>query len=198
MPFLGRARPLLAALLVALLVTACGGSRIPVLSFDPASACTTDGRQAGAYPDLEALLPATYQGAKPTNVDSGRNCTAQALATLATAGIPGVRFAGATWGLGGTVGLTFAVFQADGLTPIEMIDFYGAGAQGSSKTDTLQVVDTVVVGRPARRLDVLQSDGAMHTIVAWASLRSGVVNVLLATDLGDTKVADALAELGNR
>jgi hypothetical protein len=201
MPPIGPVRHLVATFVIAVAavsVAACSGSPIPVATFDPASACTTDGRQAGAYPDLEALLPPDYQGIKPTNVDSGRNCTKEALGTLATAGIAGVRFAGATWSLGGTTGLTFALFAADGLTPAEMIDFYGAGAQASSKTDTLQATDTAVRGRPGRRLDVLQSDGAAHTIVAWPSTRSGVVDVLLATDLGDTKVANALIELAAR
>ena len=183
---------------LAISVIGCSGSPIPVATFDPASPCTTDGRQPGAYPDLEALLPPDFQGIKPTSVDSGRNCTQAALGTLATAGIKGVRFAGAAWSLGGTTGLTFAVFVADGLTPPEMIDFYGAGAQASSKTDTFQTSDIAVAGRPGRRLDVLQSDGAAHTIVAWPSARSGIVDVLLATDLGDTKVANALIELAAR
>ena len=200
MPRIGRAWTLLGPVLplvLALSVVACGGSKIPLVTFDPASPCTTDGRQPGAYPDLEAQLPTHYQGIAPASVDSGRNCTKDALATLATAGITGVRFAGATWNLGGTTGLTVAVFQADGLTPPEMIDFYLAGAAGSSKTDSFQTTDTTVAGRPARRLDLLQSDGSGHTIVAWPSVRSGVVNVLLATDLGDAKVRDALAEVGS-
>ena len=198
MPVIGAIGRLVASLILAAVVVGCAGSPIPVTSFDPASPCTTDGRQPGAYPDLEALLPPDYQGIKPTSVDSGRHCTKDALGTLATAGITGVRFAGATWGLGGTTGLSFAVFAADGLTASEMIDFYGAGAQANSKTDTLQAVDTVVAGRPARRLDVLQSDGSAHSIVAWPSKTAGIIDVLHATDLGDTKVAAALTELSAR
>ena len=198
MPVIGAIGRLVASLILAAVVVGCAGSPIPVTSFDPSSPCTTDGRQPGAYPDLEALLPPDYQGIKPTSVDSGRHCTKDALGTLATAGITGVRFAGATWGLGGTTGLSFAVFAADGLTASEMIDFYGAGAQANSKTDTLQAVDTVVAGRPARRLDVLQSDGSAHSIVAWPSKTAGIIDVLLATDLGDTKVLAALTELSAR
>src|SRR4051812_26719149 len=100
---------------VAGLVGACGSSE-PGASVDPASACTTDGRMPGAYPDLEALLPSAYDGAAPATVDSGRNCTSNALGTLADAGVDGVRFAGATWPLGGASGLTLAVFEGDGLT----------------------------------------------------------------------------------
>ena len=69
------------ALVLALVLAACG-TATPVASFDPASACTTDGRMPGAYPELEALLPAAYEGKAPATVDSGRNCTPAALGTL--------------------------------------------------------------------------------------------------------------------
>jgi hypothetical protein len=85
-------------LALGVVLAACGAA-IPVVSFDPASACTTDGRQPGAYPDLEALLPTSYQGKAPDNVDSGRNCTTAAMGALAGEGIDGVRFAGATLAL---------------------------------------------------------------------------------------------------
>jgi hypothetical protein len=198
MPRPSSARMLACALVVGSIVAACGGSRIPVVSFDPSSACTTDGRQAGAYPALEALLPTRYEGKAPASVDSGRNCTTTALGTLAGAGITGVRFAGATWEMGGTTALTVAVFQADGLDATEMIGFYEAGASANSKTEKLSVTDLTVAGRPARRLDVLQSDGTGQTIVAWPASTAGDVNVLLAADLGDAKVLEALAQFGSR
>src|SRR5262245_31766642 len=135
-----------------LVLAACGSAAIPVVSFDPASACTTDGRQPGAYPELEALLPAAYQGKAPDNVDSGRNCTRDALGTLADAGVPGVRFAGATWGLGGTSALTVAVFEGDGLTPDEMLDFYAESASTDRHTDKLSTTDVTVGDASGRRL----------------------------------------------
>ncbi len=186
----------LALLVVALIVAACG-SAIPVLSFDPSSSCTTDGRQPGAYPDLEARLPATYQGRAPDNVDSGRSCTRAALGTLADHGIAGVRFAGATWDLDGTTALTVAVFEADGLTASEMIDFYQAGAAGNGKVDKMVTADIAVGGRPGSRLDVLLSDGTGQTIVAWPARESGRVFVLLASDLGDANVLKALEVFGS-
>jgi hypothetical protein len=191
----------LGALLVAALalgLAACSGASIPFVSFDPSSPCTTDGRMPGAYPDLEALLPADYQGAAPVNVDSGRSCTADALGTLTGDGVRQLRFAGATWDLGGPAALTVAVFQADRLTPSAMIDFYAAGAQANSKTEKLQTSDATVAGQPARRLDVLQSDGTGQTIVAWPTDEPGLVHVLLASDVGDAKVLAALDELGSR
>ena len=47
-------------------------------------------------------------------------------------------------------------------------------------------------GQPAKRLDVLASDGSGSTIVAWPAGAPGRVMVLLAADLGDAKVLDAL------
>ena len=178
-------------MVLALVVSACG-SATPVTSFDPASACTTNGRMPGAYPELEALLPKAYEGAAPATVDSGRNCTKDALGALADAGIPGVKFAGATWPLGGTTALTVAVFEGDGLQPAEMVDFYAKSAAAATKTDKAQVSDTTVGGQPAKRLDVLASDGSGSTIVAWPGGTPGQVMVLLAADLGDARVLDAL------
>jgi hypothetical protein len=178
--------------MVLLLVVSACTTATPVASFDPTSACTTDGRMPGAYPDLEALLPKTFEGAAPTTVDSGRNCTKRALGSLADAGIDGVEFAGATWPLGGSTGLTVAVFEGAGLEPAEMVDFYAKGAIGASKTDKAKVSDTTVDGQPAKRLDVLASDGSGSTIVAWPGGSPGRVMVLLAADLGDAKVLDAL------
>ncbi len=193
---MSRIGPLATALLLASIVAGCGSS-IPIVSFDPAAPCTTDGRQPGAYPDLEAVVPTAYEGQAPDSVDSGRSCTPGALGTLAARGIEELRFAGATWGLGGTSGMTVAAFEADRLDPAAMIEFYQEGARGNRKTEKLQASDTTAGGRPARRLDVLQSDGAYQTIVAWPSGIDGRVMVLLAADVGDTKVAAAVEEFAS-
>ncbi len=184
------------ALFVAILVSGCASSKIPVASFDPSTPCTTDGRQPGAYPDLEAALPTAYEGQAPVSVDSGRNCTTGALGTLADHGIAGVRFAGATWDLGGTTALTVAVFEADGLDASEMLAFYRDGATQNSKTEKLATSELTVGGAAAYRLDVLQSDGTGQTVVTWPAAEPGRVNVLLAADLGDAKVLEALAVFG--
>jgi hypothetical protein len=182
---------IVATVALALAVAACAGAT-PVASFDPASACETDGRFAGAYPDLEALLPTAFEGEAPDTVDSGRNCTDGALGALAASGVDGVRFAGATWALGGTTGLTVAVFEGDGLDAANLLTFYEEGARTARRTEKLQVSDTTVGGAGAKRLDVLGSDGTGQTIVTWPADAPGRVNVLLAADLGDAKVAEAL------
>ena len=185
----------LAASVLALAVAACG-SIAPAATFDPASACTTDGRFAGAYPDLEAELPTSFEGQPPATVDSGRNCTDAALGSLAAAGIDGVRFAGATWPLGGTSGVTVALFEGDGLDAATLLSFYEDGAQQARRTEKLVTSDTSVGGVEAKRLDVLGSDGTGQTIVTWPGDAPGRVNVLLAADVGDAKVAEALEALG--
>ncbi len=194
-------RPVAAlALLVAVVfaASACGAARNLVASFDPASACTTNGRMPGAYPDLEALLATSYDGKPPASVDSGRSCTADALGTLAAHGIVGVRFAGATWSLGASAGLTLAIFDGTGLDAVTMLEFYETPARSASHTDTLTDTDTTVGGRPAKRLDVLNNDGTGQTIVTWPSSSPGRILVLLASDLGDAKVAAALETFGAR
>jgi hypothetical protein len=184
--------------LVAIVVAGCGGSSSPVVSFDPSSACTTDGQQPGAYPDLEALLPKQYDGRAPDHVDSGRNCTPGALGSLADAGVKGVRFAGATWDLGGTNALTVAVFDGAGLTAENLLQFYVDGAQADSHTDKASTSTMTVGGKRAQRLDVLASNGTGQTIVTWPAATAGRVSVVLASDLGDAKVAAALQEFGGQ
>ena len=66
----------------------------PPPSFDPTGPCTADGSAPGAYPDLEARVPTTYRDAAPETLDSGRNCSAESLGSLADAGFDEVRFAG--------------------------------------------------------------------------------------------------------
>lgn len=180
-----------ACVTLALALAACG-TATPFASFDPASACTTDGRMPGAYPELETLLPDTYEGQAPATVDSGRNCTTTALGSLATVGVDGVRFAGATWPLGGATGLTVAVFEGDGLASNELLEFYAAGARTANRTDAFTTTDATIRGVPLRRLDVLRSDGSGSTIVTWPGDVPGRIFVLLASDLGDAKVQAAL------
>jgi hypothetical protein len=179
---------------LALAVAACGPAPAP--SFSAEGPCDGDGRVAGTYPALEALLPTAYEGRTPDTIDSGRTCTAEGLDVLADAGVTDLRFAGANWDLGGGRGLTFAVFQGDGVTVDAMISFYEDGARGARRTEDLTTTETTVAGRPARRLDVLWGQTG-QSIVAWPSEDGERVNVLLAADIGDTAVEEALALFGN-
>jgi hypothetical protein len=182
--------------LLAVLLAACGTAGAPIASFDASAPCPAEGQQPGAYPDLEALLPAAHEGRAPDSVDSGRMCTEANLGTLAAAGIDEVRYGGATWHTGGTSGLTVAVFTGEGLDPATMLEFYEAPARQARRTEELQTSDTTVGGTPAKRLDVLGSDGTGQTVVAWQPADDGPVWVLLAADIGDAKVQEVLATLG--
>ena len=189
---------LLALALLAVALSACGTAQGPIASFDASAPCPAEGQQPGAYPDLEALLPTEHEGRAPDSVDSGRMCTEANLGTLAAAGIDEVRFGGATWHTGGTSGLTVAVFTGEGLDPAAMLEFYEAPAREARRTEELRTADTTVGGAPAKRLDVLGSDGTGQTVVAWQPAMDGPVWVLLAADIGDAKVEEVLATLGER
>lgn len=185
------------AALLALALAACGTGS-PDAAFDPTGACTTDGQRPGAYPELEALLPTDVEGTRPTSIDSGRTCTPGALGTLADAGVKELRFAGATWEAGGTAGWTIAAFTGEGLDATVMRDFYETGARSARRMEKVAVSDTTVGATPARRLDVLMSDGTGQTVVTWQPAADGPVWVLLAADVGDTKVGALLEALGSR
>ena len=81
------------------LVAACSGGTPP--SFDPTGTCTADGRAPGAYPDLEALVPTTYEAAARARSTPAATARPTNLGSLADAGIDEVRFAGGTWTFGG-------------------------------------------------------------------------------------------------
>jgi hypothetical protein len=176
----------------------CASTSTSIVSFDPAAPCPAQGQQPGAYPDLEALLPADYEGRAPDDLDSGRICTPEQLGTLAGAGISEVRYAGATWSTGGTSGLTVAVFSGEGLDAPTMLEFYAVPAEAARRTEQLVTSETTVGGAPAHRLDVLGTDGSGQSIVTWQPADDGPVWVLLAADIGDTKVAEMLDTLGSR
>lgn len=187
-------RPPWLALLVVLLA-ACSAPAA-VSSFDPSSPCTTDGRQPGAYAELEAALPASLFGAAPLSVDSGRSCTADALGTLYERGVREARFAGATWDLGGEQGVTYAVFEGDGLDPTALIDFYEAGARATGRAEALQIRPFEVGGASAIRMDTIHRNVG-QTIIAWPSGTRGRVNVVLASATGETELTRILEDVAD-
>ncbi|MEI7744159.1 MAG: hypothetical protein WCK58_10485, partial [Chloroflexota bacterium] len=132
------------------LLAACGGSTAGA-SFDPASPCTEDVQQAGAYPALEALLPAALDGKAYTTLDSGRTCSSGALGSLGARGIKELRFAGATWRVSDSIGMTVAVFEAATLDPALIVDFYRSGARQAGKTAESSITDSTVGSAKAVR-----------------------------------------------
>ena len=193
MPMATRRFVLLVA--IALVLGACSAPAAP--SFDPAGACTTDGSAPGAYPELEAYVPATYRDAPPDHLDSGRNCSGSSLGTLAKLGFGEVRFAGGTWTFGAERAVVLAVFSAPGLDAGAMADFYAESARAASRTEILAESPSTIAGRPARRLDTKTGE-RLQTVIAWPSAVPDIVNVVVTNDLPEARISDAIAAFGGR
>lgn len=172
-----------AVVLAAAVLVGCGPA---AGTFSPAGACVTDGRGAGAYPDLEALVPQAI-GGKAATVDSGRNCSDKALGTLTSHEVHEVRFAGATVDEGQGNGTVVAIFEAaDGQPSLssDWIDeFYLAGALQSGKTDnTTTTHPTMGAAGEVYRIDTLNDLSQQTVVVLPGSARIRVV--IVATAVG--------------
>jgi hypothetical protein len=171
---------LIGALLGAVVLAGCGPASV-YSSFDPAAPCSADGRFPGAYPALEARLPATFQGRSPDTLDSGRNCTATELGTLAGHGISEVHFAGASWFLSGNAGVTLAMFTGQGLTAEWLGEWYEASARAASNTREIDPTRPKVGSVQAYRLDTLNGE-SVQTIIDWQVPGSDAIYVVIAAD----------------
>jgi hypothetical protein len=185
----------LVAVAIAATLAACGGGPPP--SFDPTGECTTDGRAAGAYPDLEALVPTSYRGEAPKTLDSGRNCTVTNLGSLASLGISEVRFAGATWSFGAERALVLAIFKTKGLNAEALAAFYAQSANAATRTQITSQSAPEIAGRPGRRLDTT-TGGRTQTVVVWPAAAKDVVNVIISNDLPDARIQDAIDAFGGQ
>jgi hypothetical protein len=177
------------ALAAAVVVGACGSGQVP--SFDPTGPCSTDGRAAGAYPDLEALVPTRYRGVPPDTLDSGRNCTVTNLGALASLGISEVRFAGGTWTFGAERAAVLAVFKTKGLSAEALAAFYSQSAHAAPRTQVVAQSAPTVAGRPGRRIDT-KTGSRVQTVVVWPAADDDVVNVVITNDLPDARIQDAI------
>ncbi len=189
----GRGRPtapLLVVVALAFVVAACGGSAAP--SFDPTGPCATDGKVAGAYPELEVLLPKTLFGSAPKTLDSGRNCSKTQLGSLASRGLREVRFAGAVWPDKAQSAMTLAVFRGVGLQSEWLAEWYEATARAGRTTGNLQLSKPTIAGRPGQRMDLVNGESS-QTVITWPSATTDTVNVLLAADEPEEQVQAALA-----
>ena len=155
------ARPALAVFLVMLVAAACSSA-----AFDPSGPCTADGRAAGAYPDLEALVPRSLDGRPPDTLDSGRNCSAAALSTLGGHGVKELKFAGSTWSSGPDAGTSIAVLSAPRLQADWVHEYYLTGAENASTTETVEESKPAVKGHPAFRIDALNGE-SYQTVIDW-------------------------------
>lgn len=184
----GRAGIVSALLLAALiaLLAGCAGQE-----FDPTGPCTTDGKARGAYPELEAAVPTAFNAIAPSNIDSGRACTAAGLGTLTSHGVAEIRFAGATWELGSDSGVSLGVFTAPSGSALQtawIAEFYETGARGGKNVASVETTDyPVTASIQGRRIDVLNGE-SYQSIVVWE--RNGLVAVAL--------VANAIRSIGTK
>jgi hypothetical protein len=158
---------------------ACGSS---AASFDPTSSCTTDGRAAGAYPELEMELPRDIGGTGPTTVDSGRSCSTAALSTYGSHEISELRYAGATWDEGGGNATVIAIMATPASQPIlrqEWVEeFYRAGALASTKTEDISSTRPTIDGTVVYRLETL-NDLSLQTLLVWSENGMGGIHVVI-------------------
>jgi hypothetical protein len=167
------------------------------VSFDPTAPCTADGSFPGAYPALEAMIPTVYEGRGPETLDSGRNCTAENLGSLAEAGIDEVRFAGGTWDFGGNRAAVLVVFSAPGLSADAIADFYASSARLANRTQVTGESTPTLAERPGRRLDTT-TGSRTQTVVVWPAAEPDTVNVVITNDLPDPKIQAAVDAFGGR
>lgn len=177
-----------------LVVGAAAGcsSASPYTSFDPATPCVADGRFPGAYPDLEARLPRQFDGRAADQVDSGRNCSASEMGTLAGHGVTEVHYAGGTWFYSSNAGVTLALFTAPGLTAAWLGEWYEAGARGATNTRNITPTRPMVSGRQAYRLDTVNGE-SNQVVITWPAAGGDAVYVMVAADIAAAKITEALA-----
>jgi len=179
------ARPFARLWLVApALLIALAGCSNSAATFDPSVPCGVDGRAAGAYPDLEATVPTSFEGKAPSSVDSGRHCSEAALGSLIAHGVSEVDYAGATWDLGGGAGVSSAVFRLPGreLPATWIAEFYDIGARTAKRTENIATSSPTIDGAGVvYRLDTLNKL-SLQTVIVWGD-GSDVRVVLVATSV---------------
>lgn len=176
------ATTVLSGILVPLLLlsTACSAQ------FDPIGPCPPDGRAPGAYPELEALVQARFEGRPPDRLDSGRNCTAAALGTLASHGVEELRFGGGIWSTSNNGGVTFAVLEADRLQAGWVAEFYEVGARAGRN------VEEVTTSREGNnsRIDVLNRE-SYQTVIVQHGEPGRISVVLVANNIREIQTREA-------
>ena len=176
----GTRRALFGLVLVSLLASACAGAR-----FDPSGPCTADGRAPGAYPELERLIPATFDAAAPTVLDSGRNCSATALGSLASHQVGELRFAGGQWHLGERSGVTMAVLSSPtGLDAGWVGEFYETSARLAKHTENVSAGTMRIGSVDAFRVETLNDQTSFQTVVVWAGT-AAIDVVIVASDVNE-------------
>jgi hypothetical protein len=164
-------------LAAATLLAACSSD------FDPSAPCTSDGRKPGAYPELESRIPTAFRGGPPTNLDSGRICSNDGLATLKGHGVDELHYAGGVWNTGSQSGVSLATFANAGDAPLQpdwVAEYYQSTANVGKNVDSVEVGDyPVAPGIVGHKVDVLNNE-SYQSIVVWD--REGRIEIALIAD----------------
>jgi len=163
-------------------------------SFDPATPCEGTARQQmrGAYPALEGRIPAAIAGTEAASRDSGRFCAQETLGSVFEAGVTEVRFGGGIWEAGERGGIQLGAFEGEGLTPALLAEEYRRAADASRRTEAVRATTLEVDGRPAWRIDVVNGN-SRQAIVVWGSADGAVVQVVVAADVEEAQLQEAIA-----
>jgi hypothetical protein len=177
-----------------LVVAACSGGTAAPPSFDPSAPCAGADEQvmAGAYPNLETVLPAALAGVVPTNRESGRYCSRTTLGALVDKGIVEAHFGAVTWDRGGGKAISLVLFEANGLTADALFESYQNAAAANSKIHDLRASTLTINGLAARRIDFLNGDSSFQAVIVWSGDGPGRVRVALSADLTTDEVQAAL------
>jgi hypothetical protein len=132
----------------------------------------------------------TFRGRAPDRLDSGRNCTPQALANLAAHGVSALRFAGATWDLGSSSGVTLAVLEAPNLDVAWVAEFYEAGARAAKNAQSVDLRTVAIPnGRMGSRIDALNGE-SYQSVIVWSDGQHIRV-ALIASFIREVKTKEA-------
>jgi hypothetical protein len=188
-----RVLPVILLAVVALAISACTASSDVDAPFDPASACAGATRQQmkGAYPELEARIPAQVDGNDPSSRDSGRFCSKETLGSVYDAGVTEVRFGGAIWEVGDHGGIQLGAFEGTGLTPALLAEEYRRAADGAKTTEAVKATTLQIDGRPAWRIDVVNGS-SRQAILVWGSADGAIVQVVVAADVEEARLQAAV------
>ncbi len=148
-------------------------------------------QMSGAYPELEARIPVELGGEEAASRDSGRFCSKDTLGSIYEAGVEETRFGGAIWERG-RGGIQLGAFEGDGLTAELMAEEYRRAASRDRGTDAVRPTTLEVDGRPAWRIDVVNGD-SRQAIVVWPSADGRVVQTVVAADVNESVLQEALA-----
>lgn len=178
----------------AVLLAACAPQA--TAAFDPAAPCNPTVREqmSGAYPELEARVPLEVNGEAAASRDSGRFCSVDTLGSVYEAGVTEVRFGGAIWKVG-RGGIQLGAFEGDGLTAELMAEEYRRAAGKDRATEAVRPTTLEIDGRPAWRVDLVNGD-SRQAIVAWAAADGRVVQTVVAADVDESVLQEAIAAFG--